>query len=175
MVTGGDPLGELAEVAAGEQVAEFRLPYEDDLQQLLFVGLEIREQPQLLQDVDTEVLGLFDDENGPAAAGVGVEQGIVDEVDKHLHARFALAVGDPEFVADRGKKLGDRQFRIEEEGDISIPGDLFQQEAAEGGLPRAHITSQQDEAAVAPDAVQEMGEGLLVTPAHVEVAGVRRY
>ena len=44
-----DALRELAQVVAGEQVAQFRLADQDDLQELLRLGLEVGEQPHLLE------------------------------------------------------------------------------------------------------------------------------
>ncbi len=51
VIATGNALGELSQVIPGEQVTEFRLADQDDLQQLLLGGLEIREQAHLLEHV----------------------------------------------------------------------------------------------------------------------------
>ena len=63
MVADRDALAQLTHVLTVQLVAQLRLTNEDDLQQLLPIGLEVRQQPNLLQKVDAEALGLVDDEN----------------------------------------------------------------------------------------------------------------
>ncbi len=49
MVADGDPLAQLAEVAFGQFVAQLVLAEQHDLQQFALVGLEVRQQADLLE------------------------------------------------------------------------------------------------------------------------------
>ena len=51
---------------------------------------------------------------------------------------------------------------------------LLQQAPADAGVAGPHLTRQLDEPAALPDAVEEVGERLLMALAHVEEARVRR-
>ena len=74
MITAGDALRELAQLGAVQQFAQLRLADQDDLQQLLGLGLEIGEQPHLLEHLGREVLRLVDHQHDALAVGVGLEQ-----------------------------------------------------------------------------------------------------
>jgi len=74
VVAGGDALGELPQVIPRQEVAQFFLTNQDDLQQLLFGGLEIGQQADLLQSGWRKVLCLIDDEDRSAAFGMCFEQ-----------------------------------------------------------------------------------------------------
>src|SRR6185503_18909869 len=75
---------------------------------------------------------------------------------------------------DRGQQLLRRQDRIDDERDVHTLGQLREQITAGGGLARAHLTRELDEATPFPDPVQEVGQRLLVTRAQVDKARVRR-
>ena len=51
VITGGDPLGQLAQVVPVQLIAQLRLSDEYDLQEFVFGRFEIREQTNLLQHV----------------------------------------------------------------------------------------------------------------------------
>jgi hypothetical protein len=72
------------------------------------------------------------------------------------------------------EQLGYRKFRVINEGEVAGFGKLLQEAAADGCFAGAHIPSQQDEATVAVDTVNQMGKRLLMLPAHVQVARIRR-
>ena len=59
-------------------------------------------------------------------------------------------------------------------GDLGVGGQLLQQTAGDGGLSRTHFPGQQHEATTVLQPVVEVGEGLPVTLAHIEVFGVGR-
>ena len=81
---------------------------------------------------------------------------------------------DAEFVADRLQQFGDGQFRIEDVRDIAVGGHLLEKAAADRGLAGADLAGQQDEAAAAADAVQQMRQRLAMTFAHEQVARIGR-
>src|SRR5262245_45370506 len=63
VVADRDALPELAQLLAIELLAKLGLADEDDLQQLALVGLEVGQEPDLLEQLGLEVLGLIDQEN----------------------------------------------------------------------------------------------------------------
>ena len=58
-----DALAQRRELGRGQHVAQLGLTRQHDLQQLLGVGLEVREQPHLLEQAAVEVLRLVDHEH----------------------------------------------------------------------------------------------------------------
>ena len=58
--------------------------------------------------------------------------------------------------------------------DIDAIRQLLEQASADRGLAGSHLAGQQNEAATHADAVEQMGQGLLVALAHEEIARVRR-
>ena len=61
VIAAGDALRQLAQIGAIQQLAQLRLADQDDLQQLLGRGLEIGQQPHLLEHLGGQVLRLVDD------------------------------------------------------------------------------------------------------------------
>jgi len=70
-----------------EKRPELRLPDEDDAQELLGRGLEVREQAELLEHVDVEGLRLVDDDHGAPALLPQLQEMRVQEIDERLLAR----------------------------------------------------------------------------------------
>ena len=93
-----DALAELAEFVAFDDVLKLGLSHKDDLKELLFVGFEIGEEADLLEDFEGEILGLVDDEDDVAARARCVREG---------------------FCSSGGRDRGDRRprwFRLVPEG-----------------------------------------------------------
>src|SRR5262245_21545320 len=82
VVVNRDPLGELDQARVAKSLAELRLSDEDELQNLVLVGVQIGEQAQLLEGWDAHVLRLVDQKNGAFALRVLRDH----EVDKCLVA-----------------------------------------------------------------------------------------
>lgn len=57
-----DALAKLAELLAGEHIFQLGLADEHDLEELLFVGFQLGEHPDLLQHLGAEVLRLVNDQ-----------------------------------------------------------------------------------------------------------------
>src|ERR1039458_4356542 len=73
-----DALAKLAEFVARENGFELRLADEDDLEEFLFVGLEIGEKADLLEHLKGEVLRLIDDEHDVPAGRDAGEENFID-------------------------------------------------------------------------------------------------
>ena len=80
MVVDRDPLDELPQLGALEEDAQLGLAHEDDLQEVIGLGVHIGEHAQLLQRLGREILGLVDDQRHPAALGIALDQVIQEDL-----------------------------------------------------------------------------------------------
>jgi hypothetical protein len=170
-------LGQLFQLGLGQHGAQLGLADQDDLQQLALAGLQVGQQAQLFQHLGRQVLRLVDHQHVVVALGVAVQQVAVDGVDIAFHAQRAGGCGrqlDAELVADRQQQFLDRQLGIEDVGQAAVVGNLLDEAAAHRGLAGADLARQQDEAAAAADAVQQVGQRLAMALAHEEVARIGR-
>ena len=175
VVARGHTLGELAQVLAGQHLAQLGLADEDDLQELLARGLEVRQQADLLQHLAAEVLRLVDHQHGAAPARVRVQQVAVEGVDQRLEAGGARGIDHVQLVADRGQQLDGREGGIEHHGHVDRRRELLEQRAAERGLAGSHLARELHEAAAAlAQPPQQVGQRLAVAVGEVEIARVRR-
>src|SRR5574337_376861 len=115
VIARGDPLGQLSELFLVEQSDQLRLADEDDLQKLPGWSFEICQQPDLLQNIGSEVLRLINDEHRATPLRMRIEQVSIERVDEELPAGRAGGIRDAEFVAQRGEQLDIREPRIEED------------------------------------------------------------
>ena len=79
---------ELTHLRRPQQRLQIQLADENDLQQLLFIGFEIREDANLLEHRQRQVLCLVDDEHRARLEGDERQQEVVQRVDE-------LLLGDP--------------------------------------------------------------------------------
>ncbi len=157
-----------------EQRAQLRLPDQDDLQQLLGLGLEIGEQPDLLEHLGRQVLRLIDDQHHAPTLRVRAQQVAVEQVDQLLGVVLgAVGHAQAELLAQRAQELGGRQPRIEDQRDLGILRRARQQRADGRGLAGTDLAGELDEAAGLVDAVDQMRERIGVPRAQVEVARIR--
>src|SRR5262249_164903 len=148
VIAGGYALGDLPQVWAIEHLAQLGLPDEDDLQQLLARGLEIREEANLLEHLAAEILRLVDDEDGSSPARGRGQQVLVQRVDEDFQAGRSRRIRDAQLVADRGQEFQRGQLGIEDERDVDVRGELLEEIPADRGLARADLAGQLDEAAL---------------------------
>ena len=92
VIASGHPLRDLPQFGPGEQLHQFGLPDQDDLEELGARRFEIRQEPQLLEDADAQVLRLVDDQDGAPAALVRIEQVAIQRGAQRLEARGAFRV-----------------------------------------------------------------------------------
>jgi hypothetical protein len=165
-----DALPELPQLRGIELRVELGLPDQHDLEQLRGVRLEVREQAQLLERLDGEVLGLVDDDEDPPSLRVAIEQEGVEHVEQ-LRPRVAEG-GEPELCVDRLDQVGGAQRRIEQEGDLARGAEAREQRAAQRGLAGADLPRDRHEALALLDAVDEVAEDLAVGCGQEEVSRV---
>jgi hypothetical protein len=84
-------------------------------------------------------------------------------------------VADAQLIAGGGQQLHRVKGGVENNRDIGVVGQLLQQAAVEGGLTRTHLAGQQDETPTGAHAIEQVRQGVPVTGAHEQVAGVYRY
>ena len=158
MVAAGYALRQLPQIFPRKQVPKFGLPDQDNLQQFLFRGLQVGQQPHLFEHVAGQVLRLVDDEDDAASFGMSSEQLPVKGIHQRLDAAPHVRGKDPEFLANGFEKLDDREARVQYNGDVGIVRQLVLQQAAALG-----------------HAIDEMRERLAVALAHEQVTRVGRY
>ena len=81
VVADRDALPELAQPLPVELLPQLRLADQDDLEELALIGLEVREQADLLEELVFQVLGLVDDQDDVVPGGRLVEQVLVQELE----------------------------------------------------------------------------------------------
>ena len=175
VVTGNHPLRQLLHVRAFEHVAQFRLADQDDLQQLALVRLQVRQQAQLLEHLQRQVLCLIDDEHVAVPFGMAAQQVTVEQVDVGLHPadlRDAGAVRQVEFLADGLQQLRHGQLRVEDVGHMAAWWHLLQKAATHRRLAGTDFPGQQHEAAASFHAIQQVRQGLAVAVAHEQIAWI---
>lgn len=106
-----DALAELAKPVFAQYLFEFRLTHQNDLQKLLLVRLQVRQKSELLQQVESEVLGLVDDQKDIFALLDSVQKDVVNLLDETASASaFALLA---KLGQDGFEELGFRNAGIE--------------------------------------------------------------
>src|SRR4030081_974292 len=97
-----------------------------------------------------------------------IEQAGIYAIDERFDSRTARRTLDAKLVAHARQQFIDRELWIEQISDVASGRNLFEQAAADGGFAGANFACEQDEAAVAAYPIEQMGERLLVTFAHIQ-------
>ena len=168
-----DALLELAQAVAVEDLRQFGLADEDDLEELLLLGFEVGEQPDLLEHARFEVLGFIDDQRDVVVGGQLAQQERVDRVVQILLG--GLGGLQAKLVGDGPQHLGVGQGRIEDQRGFRLGIERIQQGAAEGGFSRADLAGDGDEPFPFADAVQQHVEGDAMVAAQEEELRIRRH
>src|SRR6185503_8132801 len=118
LVADRHPLIELPQIGRLQQRLQVELPDENDLQQLLFVGLQVRKNANLLEDREGEVLRLVDDQHRVGLEGHQTEEKIVQGVDERLLADLRQRTAFHLIVRDDAEVLKDplEQILLGDEG-----------------------------------------------------------
>ena len=173
VVARDDALRELLQARFGEALAQLGLADQHDLQQLVRVGLQIRQQAQLFEHLAAEVLRLVDDQQAvPSGRMPGQQEGV-----ERVHASLQAVLGgarQPEFLQHRVQQLGGAELGVEDVGHVAVGRQLGQEAAAHGGLAGADLAGQQHEATAALDPVEQVRQCLAMALAQEQETGVRR-
>ena len=71
---------ELAQIIARDHFTQLGLAHQNELHQLILVGIDVGQQPQLFERLNAEVLRLVDDQHHMAALGVFVDGEILERL-----------------------------------------------------------------------------------------------
>src|SRR5207237_4279661 len=135
MIADRDALAKLAKAWVVETVAQFGLAHENDLKELAIVGLEIREQTDLFEQLIGQILGFVNNQNGVLSALDLLKEKLID------HGQSIQSVQ----AVDRKTKLyGDglhqfvrTHYGIEDERGRVLVIQVLEHRAAESGFAGA--------------------------------------
>jgi len=132
-----DALIQLSHLRRADEGEQLRLSHEDDLNQLLTVGLEVREHADLLEELGRQVLCLVKDRNaGSAVRELLQEEGV--ETVEQLLTRGGSRIAQAELGEECLKHLHSIQERIEDQRDaIALRIELLEQIATFGSISAA--------------------------------------
>ncbi len=167
-----DALVQLRQLGVREQRPQLRLSHQDDAQELLGGGLEVRKQAEMLQDLHRQRLRLVHDDHRPAAGLALGEQVAVQVVDELLLAGAARR--QPELGVDRLEQLERRERRVDDVGHARLGCELAEEVPQHGRLAGADVAGDADEAARLRQAEAQMRQGVGVLARQKEIARVRR-
>ena len=173
VVAHDDPLAELPQLPAVELLAQLGLADENDLQELALVGLEVREQTHLLEELGVEVLRLVDEQDD-----VVTRRGLVEEkAVQNLQVRRPVELPrlEAQLREDRPHQLRCRDHRVQDERRLVGRAELGQDRPADRGLARAHLSGDLDEPLAFPDAEENVVERLAMLVREEEEPGIGRY
>jgi hypothetical protein len=142
--TYADALAQLTQSRRLEHHVEFGLSEQDDLDQLARLGLEVGEQPDLLQRLRRERLGFVHDEQDAAPGFLPGQEEFIELVHE-LTTALALGI-ESELEIDGLHQLLGRELGIEEDRDLAGRLDALEQGATQCGLAGAHLSADGDEA-----------------------------
>ena len=155
-----DALLELHEARMFELLAQLRLAEQENLDELLGLGLEIRDQAHLLQGRERQVLRLVDDEDDVLVLSEHVDQELVDRVEDRdaMHLRHI----QPELPRDAVEQLDTGEPRIGDQRRDRVFVELAQQTPTERGLAGPDLAGEDREALPRRDRVEQLGQSLVV-------------
>ena len=171
VILGGDPLGELGQARLGDQVAELGLADEHELEELVLVGVDVREHPQFLERLDREVLGLVEDQHRPPAAGVLLDEEIL-ELGEELDVGRVAGRRHAERHQNPVQQFAAVALGVRDQPDGEVLGERAQQMAEERGLARADLAGDDGDRGMGQHAVFEHGVGPGVALGPVEEIGI---
>ena len=139
-----DAVLELAHVRLIQLGVQFRLPEQDDLQQLVIADLQVVEQAQLFQRIQRHGVRLIDQYDDTLAfAGLLLEL-VLDAV--HDDADALAVDAQAERVGNRIQHFFARQARVGEINGFNMFGQPLEQHAAQHGFAAADFAADFDDA-----------------------------
>ena len=148
-------------------------PTRIDVHELRRGRLEVRQQPDLLEQLVGEALRLVDDHGGRAACLVPLEQVALER--QQEPALRTGGAGEAEPVGENLVELRRRQRRVVQDSKTVLRAPLrLQRRAKQRGLAGASFAEQQRDAQRRSEPVAERGEGLAMNRVQKEEPRVRR-
>ena len=166
-----DPLIKLAKFRQSQDLLQFRLAKQNNLQQFLFRGFQVGQQAQLFEHLSGEVLGLINNQHLVPARSVGFQQILVDAVDQGFDTGIRL-MRYFQFITNGRQQFPGGQARIQDQRNIHMCRRVFYEAATNRGFTGAHLASDHNETALPLHTVHQVRQCFLVAIAEVEISGV---
>src|SRR5262249_21039875 len=166
-----NPLMELPHLRPRKLRSKLGLADQQNLKEVGGGRLEVREEPDLFERLECEVLGLVENQDRSLTGAVTLDQEGV-EGDEALGLRLA-GLGDAEVLEDILEQSIEGQRRVEHEGGGGGAIEPAQESAEQGCLPRAHLSGQQNEPDVVLDPVRELSQRVAMAPGEIEKLRIR--
>src|SRR5690242_17167057 len=125
MITHSDALAQLPQAMFVQAVAQFRLAHENNLQELPIVRFQIREQPDLLQQFQSQVLRLVNDQNGVLSLVYQLQKKSVQRGDRFQPVQ-AFDI-EPKLHRDRLHEQIRIERRVQNQRRLKLTAQLLQQ------------------------------------------------
>src|SRR5438067_3988966 len=174
-------LVQLPQLRRSQQRLKIQLADEDDLKQLVLVGLQIRQDANLFEDRERQVLRLVDDQYGARLEWNQPEEKVVQCIDQLLLGDLGqppglhfLARDHAEVLQDPPQQILFGEERIQHERRKGRAIDLLQQRAAERGFSGTDIAGDDDKPFASADRILQQIERVAVRLAAIEVLRIRR-
>ncbi len=157
---------------ARHELHELRFADQDDLEKLPSVDCQVRENAELLEHLQTQVLRFVHDQHRAPRAATDRQlpvEGVEDHRGGHLDP-----VGHPELVTDDGNELRGGRHGIEDQRDVDALGQPGQEHATCRRLADTALPGEEDDAGVRLHAVEQIRERLLVVRARIDESKIGR-
>ena len=166
-VVHGDALTQLTQFVARQMRLEFGLSDQEDLQQLLALVLQVREQPDLLEQLHRKVLRFIQHEHGMLAARTHGHQMLLE-----CHQRGGFADAGRQVQAEAKTDLLEHllptQRRVGDQRDGHAIAPLVQSVVQRCRLTRADLARDEQERLAVLDAVAQMRLRFLMLTARID-------
>ena len=164
------PLCKLLQLGALQQVPELRLAHQDDLQQLVLVGVDVGEHAQRLHGGRAEVLGLIDDQHHPPSLSVLVDKKPLERVIPRHRRRNVM--GQPEGQHDPFGQVGKIRVGIGDQAHHDLLTQIVEKSTDQRGLATTDVATDHRETGSVVQCVLQHGVGERVPLAHVKKVGI---
>lgn len=160
------PLAELAHLRAAELIAQLVLAYEEDLEEFLVTGFDVRYEAYVVEALVGEQMGLIDDEEILPVFLKCLDKAGLYVVDKFEDGLSCFA--DPEDSCNVRGNLSEFHRRIRDNDRVVSLGQLSEKGVDDHGLTGADVTTENGKCFVFSDKILERRKDFLVISAKVK-------
>ncbi len=157
----------------GADLPQLGLSDQNQLQKLVFVGVDVGEHPKIFQRLDREVLRLVDHYDHIAALGIFLDHEVL-ELAEHGDVVAGVVRLEPQRVENPAKQLAAPRLRVRDQPDRDIVLDLRQQSLHERRLAGPHLAGDDGERRPDGDTILQNGVGLGVGGRPEQEVGIRQ-
>ena len=158
----GDALLELPVFGCRQFFVQLGLAGNHDLDQLFFLGFEVRDQPQALDRFGGEVLRLVQHDDHVAARRHLADGEVVQPANEIDLGEFVPGFEKAEVIQHHEEDLFEAQLRVENKGGLGFLVQLVDRRSEQRGLARPRLADHGHKAHAFADGVQDRRQRLLV-------------